>query len=112
MAVLNIAEILAANDVTIEEVKVPEWGKDAVVCVRGMTGLQYDTFERTRDAPNIRGRMLAWCLCDADGKPQTVTAEQAKALGEKSAMALDRCADVILRLSGLGSGDVEETEKN
>lgn len=112
MAELNIAEILAAKDTVIRTVPVPEWGKDATVCVRGMTGNEYDEFERTRSAANIRGRLLAWCLCTEAGESQKVTAEQAKLLGAKSCVALDRCCETILALSGVGGGELETTEKN
>ncbi len=111
MAILSIDEIIAANDVKVERVKVPEWGDEAEVCVRGMTGRQLD-FETSQDKPNVRARVVAWCLCDEDGKAINPSPEQVAKLGDKSGSAVNRICNVALRLSGIGGGALEDTEKN
>ena len=124
-AYLGREAILAAADLVTEDVHVPEWATadmpDPMVRVRGLTGKQRDEFEagmlkqRGRqmvpDMANLRAKIVALCVVDADG--QTVfTPADAAALGGKSAKAIDRVYEVAARLSGLKDEDVEELTGN
>lgn len=110
--------ILGASDITSEEVHVPEWG--GTVRVRGLTASQRDKFEAEsitsngKDSrvnyANIRARLVALAIVDENDAP-IFNAADVKALGEKSAQALDRIFDVARRLSGIGEQDVEELGK-
>ena len=118
-------DILQRQDITTEEVEVPEWG--GTVRVRGMSGVERDKFEASLLAPetpqkgrrrqaqarqtnieNIRAKLCAWCIVDEGGNRMFVDADLA-ALGAKSAAALDRVFGVAQRLSGITEEDVDET---
>lgn len=116
---LSRDEILKRTDLPTEEVEVPEWGGS--VTVRALSGKERDAFEASliqdrgkqgmvRQLGNARAKLVVRCLVDADG--QRLFADQdANALGETSAAALDRLFTVASRLSGLDEGDVEELGK-
>jgi hypothetical protein len=115
MGVLGREQILKADDVTTEEVAVPEWGGS--VLVRGLTGRQRDEFEAAlierrgkRAVPNtdnIRAKLVARCCVDEAGQ-RLFTDADAGELGNRSGAALDRVYEVAARLSGIGDEDLEE----
>ncbi len=119
--VLTREQILAAVDLKIEAVEVPEW--DSTVYVRNLTGRARDKFEASRYRlkdkskevevihDNTRAQLLALTLCDEDGKLLFTDADVA-ALGEKNAAVLDRLFDVARRLSGMRPEDTEDRRKN
>lgn len=116
---LTKEQILKAEDLPREEVKVPEWGGS--VFVRGLTALERDAWEnswwiregdtRKLNVVNLRARLAVLCVCDAAGKRLFDDAAAAD-LGAKSGAAVDRLYTVALRLSGMQPGAVEEAEKN
>jgi hypothetical protein len=116
---LNKQAILAASDIKSECVNVPEWGGD--VMVFGMTGRERDEFEgsivelkgqnQTLHMQNIRAKLCAISIRDAEGK-RMFDPSDVKALGDKSASALQRIFEVAQRLSGLTTDDVESLAKN
>lgn len=108
--------ILGADDRPTRVVEVPEWGGS--VRVRGLTGAERDAYETGLMSPrpdgsvranlsNVRGRLVVLACVDDDGN-RLFRDDDAKALGEKSAQALDRVFDIARRLSGLSDDDVEE----
>ncbi|MCC6347888.1 MAG: hypothetical protein IT388_11925 [Nitrospirales bacterium] len=116
---LNKDQILGAQDLTHEDVHVPEWG--GTVRIRMMTGSERDAFEAavyetkgkdvTVNRENFRAQLLARVLVDEEGKRLFSDAE-IKALGSKSAAALNRLFPVAQKLNGLAADDVEELTKN
>ena len=118
MKYLNRDDILKVSDIKIEEVEVPEWG--GAVYVKGMTGSERDQFEssivnqrgksHSVNMVNIRAKLSSQAICDPDGK-RLFTDADVKALGKKSAVALQRVFDVAQRLSGITSDDVDELAK-
>ena len=119
MAFLSKADILAAEDLPRETVRVPEWGGD--VLVRGLTGAQRDEFEasvvvgkgsnRDVNIKNLRAKLVALSVVDEAGA-LLFTDKDVDALGKKSAVALQRVFDTAQRLSGLSEADVEDLQKN
>ena len=112
--------ILGAQDIVTEDVTVPEWGGS--VRVTGLTGAERDRFEaamvtlkkggaRGVNLENIRARMAALAIVDADGQ-RLFTEADVRSLGGKSAAALERVFKVARRLSGLTEEDVEELAGN
>ena len=118
--------ILAASDITTEEVAVPEWG--GTVLVRGMTGHERNAYEDaiTKETPvgnraqkragqttrevlrdQIRASLVQWCVVDEQGA-HVFTVADIPALNAKSAAALERVVDVATRLSGMNDDDVEK----
>lgn len=117
---LTREQMLAAQDVTIESVFVPEWGGS--VYVRNLKGKLRDKFEGSRIRikdngkvemihDNTRARLLALTICDETGA-LLFEEEDIAALGEKNAAALDRIFDVAQRLSALRPQDLEQKVKN
>lgn len=115
---LTAADILGASDIVTERVDVPEWG--GYVYMRALTGKERDLFEESMidrntrkgqsakmKVDNVRAGLVARCLVDADGK-RKFNDSQISALGEKSALVLDRLFDKASQLSGIGANDVDD----
>jgi len=116
MSLLTKKDILEAKDFKEETVNVPEWGGE--VKLRGLTASERDAFEHAlfeqADSPGmkvVRSSLCARCIIDEKGK-RLFTDADIKALGEKSAIALNRVFKVAQKLSGLREEDVEELAKN
>lgn len=117
---LTREEILDTNDLQIEQVDVPDWG--GAVLVRGLTAAERDEFEssimdqRGQDVrvntENLRAKLVAFALVDADGNRIFTKPGDVKRLGQKSGRALDRIFAVAQRLSGFSEQDVEDLVKN
>lgn len=116
MALLSREAVLGAADRKTEDVAVPEWG--GTVRVRALSGVERDAYEagivqlradgsRSVNMRNLRGRLVSLSCIDEEGR-RLFTDEDAIALGDKSASALERVFDAARKLSGLSEGDVEE----
>lgn len=116
---LTREQILKADDLPRQEVEVPEWG--GAVHVRTLTGAERDEFEgeslqkrgrlREVNLENLRARLCALCIVDADGL-RLFNEMDVDKLGGKSAKALDRVFAVAQRMNGFTREDVEELVKN
>jgi hypothetical protein len=105
---LDAAAILAIDDIDTETVFVPEWKTS--VRVRAISAAERENLMRgsvviegkTRrfDAPQMRVKLAALAMVDADGK-RLFSNHQVEALGRKSAKAIDRVAEVAMRLAGM-----------
>ena len=119
MALLTKQDIINANDISTEDVAVPEWG--GTVRVRTLTAKERDAFEaglstgegkkRKADLVNIRAKLVGLCCVDESGA-RVFTDSEMLMLGTKSAAAVDRVFTVCQRLNGLSNEDVEDLEKN
>ena len=116
MAVLTKEQILAAEDLPSETLRVKEWGGD--VTVRTMTGAERDEYaiaisrldekQRTR---NIRARLLAMCVVNDQGE-RLFGESDIEALGKKSIKAINRVFAAAQRLNALTEADIEDLAKN
>ncbi len=103
---LSLQQILAAQDQPVA-VDVPQWG--GPVYIRPLTGAQWAEMEQMNKAEmqgDWRSQLVAWALCDSDGKPMGATVEQ---LSGCNAMALDLVATEVLKIT---TPDQQELEKN
>lgn len=110
MALLSRDQILDAADLKTEEVQVPEWGGS--VLVRGLNGTERDAYENglirmegqsaKSNLLNMRAKLVALCLVDEKGG-RLFADTDIRALGRKSAAALERVYEVAARLSGLAT---------
>lgn len=117
MDFLNKAALLAAAAAALprEQVDVHELGGFAFL--RGMSGTERDAWERSlvvgrgkrRDVntENVRAKLVARCLCDAEGT-RILTDADAVALGGLRVDVLQRLFEVAQRLCGVSDADVEE----
>ncbi|MBE7197882.1 MAG: hypothetical protein INR70_08775, partial [Parafilimonas terrae] len=107
--------ILSAPDIqtSLEPVDVPEWGVTVYVGV--MSGTDRDRFESVqvsdRKFDDVRARLVAACLRDAEGRP-VFTAADVPALGAKSGRVLDRLFSAAMRVNAIGPREIEELAGN
>lgn len=117
MDLLTRDEILAAQDIRTQDVEVPEWGGSVRVSV--MSGTARDRYESSLvdvegkyvALENLRARFVSVCVVD-DAGAMVFTTDDIKALGEKSADALDRVFKAASRLNGTGISGLEDAAKN
>lgn len=112
-------EILATEDLPLEEVYISEW--DKTVYVRNMTGLERDQYEASllenRDKStkerlsNVRASLVVVCTVDEQGN-RIFNNEDRVLVGGKSANALDKIVAAAQKLNGLADSDVEEIAGN
>ena len=120
---LSGAQILALEDLPVEDVEVPEWR--TTVRVRTLTGTERDQYEeslvvyktqgkkQTREMrmANARAKLVALTAVDESGA-RLFSADEVVRLGGKNAAALDRLFSAAMRLAGLTEADVEDLSKN
>lgn len=115
IVMLDRGMILAAQDLQTEVVPCPEWGGSVIV--RGLSGTDRDSFERSMldirgdnaelNWTNFRAKLICRTVVDGDGK-RLFTDADAATLGKKSALPIQRLFRVAQRLSGLGDDEVKE----
>lgn len=111
--------ILDADDQQYDVVECPEWG--GKVRVRGLSGTQRDAYEgslikgngadRQMNLANARAKMVVLAIVDENGR-QVFTGDDVRALGRKSAKALERVFDKARELSGMTQEDVDKLTEN
>jgi hypothetical protein len=110
---LTVSDILAASDITEEEVEVPEWGGS--VRIRGFTKVRQQELRRMAtdprngkiDGEKLEMQIFIYGVIDPKFEPVQQTE-----LKEKSAGALDRVLKRILAISGMSEDAVEEAVKS
>lgn len=115
MASLNRDQILEADDLKREEVKVPQWGGSVLVST--MNGKARDAWEQSLvngkgvNMENIRARLVAYTVVDENGN-RIFSDADIEALGRKSGAALERVVKVAQRLNKLSDQDLEDVKGN
>lgn len=116
---LTAADILKPDELPVHKVNVPEWGGEVYVAT--LRADERDVMEtaclelhKLNNSGGIRARIVATCLCDESGKRLFANniEEAATAIGQKSALGVQRVFNVASKLNGISSGDLEELEKN
>lgn len=82
--------ILAANDIKVEKIAIPEWGGDYYI--RIISGADRDAFEDAyadQKMKSFRVRFLVLSLCDEAGERIFADADVAE-LSKKSAVVINR----------------------
>lgn len=116
---LTAESILAATDLPRHEVDLTDTEWRGKVLLRVLTGTERDAWELAQAADkngkanrkNVRARMVAYCLINADGQ-RLFKDEHIDQLGKKSGAILDRLFDECLRINGMSEKGQTETEKN
>lgn len=112
-------QIFNANDIKVEQLTMDEWG-GVELELRAMTGKARAAFLNSSinpatgkvDLERMYPDLLIACVYDPeDGQPIFEAADR-EMLNSKSGKALERVAQVAMRLSGLSSDAAEEAEKN
>lgn len=113
---LTAEDILGAPRLKPVAVEVPEWG--GVVFVRSLRAAELDELqflwrseaEREED-PNWRGRLVALCACDEQGRP-LFGEHQASLVAQLDVAPLDRVFEAAQKLNGLSAKEKEAVRKN
>ena len=112
---LTKEQILAADDMGLLEVQVPEWGGS--VFIRVMTVGERDAYEndwvlnKSKGVDNFRAKFLAKCLCDEKGQRLFSESEVVQLAG-KSAKVMSRIWQRAMEHNALSEKEVEELAKN
>lgn len=112
---LTADQILAADDMGLKKVSVPEWGGD--VYIRVMSVAERDAYERKwigkRDQgiDNFRTQYLAGVLCDEGGK-LLFSRDQIDKLAQKSGAVMGRLFDEAMKHNRMTEEDVQELGKS
>jgi hypothetical protein len=112
---LSKEQILAADDMGLLEVEVPEWGGS--VFVRVMTVGERDSYEnewminKSKGVDNFRSKFLQRVLCDEKGELM-FTPSEVDWIAKKSARAITRLWEAAMKHNALASEDVEDLAKN
>lgn len=113
---LTKEQILAADDLAVEEVDIPQWG--GKVRIRTLTAGERDEFELdvfgSGEKPNLRdmrAKLLALTLIDPQGERLFAYDEVVK-LTKKSAAVMDMLFDKAQALNRMSRESVVEAEKN
>ena len=115
MAALTKDQIVAANDLGLLKVTVPDWGGD--VFIRVMTVGERDAYEREwigkreTGIDNFRAKFLARCLCDENGK-RLFSDEEVGLLASKNARTCSMLWSKAMSHNAITNDDVEELAKN
>lgn len=119
MTTLTRESILAVEDRETVSVPVPEWGQDAIVYVRSLTGAERDALEvgiadARKDGTlrlNQRARLVCAFACTSTGGTLFLPTD-IEVLTQKSAIALSRIVDAGLQLNAMREEDAQEAVKN
>lgn len=115
MPALTKDQILAANDVNLLKINVPEWGGD--VYIRVMTVGERDAYEnewqRKKDTgvDDFRTKFLVRCLVDEKGN-RLFDNGDVQRLAEKSARVMNRVWLAAMEHNNLSDASIEELAKN
>ena len=105
---LNKTAILAAGDIKLDKVSVPEWGGD--VYLKTISGIDRDQFEdgyQEQKMKNFRARFLVLTLCDEKGDRLFTDAEVAE-LAKKSSLVLNRLFEKAWSFNAFTNEAVED----
>jgi hypothetical protein len=100
--------ILAANDVRVEKMPVPEWGLD--VYVRTISGTEREEFEESYSEKKMKAfrvRFLVLTLCDESGE-RLFADKDVAALGSKSSVVINRLFEKAWGINALSSVAVDD----
>ena len=110
-------KILAAQDIPAEVVTIPEWGVD--VLVRGMSAgdritLMQNAFDQATQQVNmsiVYPDVVVACAFDPASDEAIFTDADKPAILAKSSAAVEKLANVGLRLSGIGKDEQDAAGK-
>lgn len=119
MKALTKDDIVAASDLPLTEVPVPEWG--GIVYLRPLAGWERDQWDLECGKAEIAGaiapdefraRLLAKGLVDETGAAIFNKREDVAVLARKNAAVIARLHKKLCLLSGIGKEAQEQAEKN
>lgn len=123
MADLSFEDIVVADDCKMEALVIKEWkdkeGNPGTVYIRQMTAREQDKFEQDCQGKNggpnlinIRAKMVAVCLVNAQGEKICKDESAVLKLSAKSGAVLNRIIDKITELNRITEEDLDKIAKN
>lgn len=110
------ADILAANDLRLEQLEVPEWKVN--LWIRAWDGHARSRHEdRARSLSKggstkfLREHIVAISVCDEEGRLVFDEDKDLEALSKKSAVVLDRIVAQALRVNAITADDLDDLKK-
>lgn len=111
-------KIFAANDIPDETLHVPEWNVDLLM--KGMTAGErvklmqsaYDVKTEQVNMSRVYPDVVVACSFDPETNEPVFTDADKEALMSKSSAAIEKIADVGLRLSGIGKEQQDAAGKD
>lgn len=109
--ILSAADILAADDMKLVEVDVPEWG--GTVYLRPLSALEALELRESdnTDRKHSAMKLTFLCCCNEDGS-QMFTNEDVEKLSKKSLSAMLKIQKVAMQINGLSGGTVEAVKND
>ena len=115
-AELSREQILSVTDLRRETLAIPEWGGDIIV--RGMAAFERDKIltaidpsKSTMTDSQLKATLCFQCVINLQGQ-RVFTEADIDILQTKTPLVLDKIANRILGLSGVGEAAVTSIEKN
>ena len=119
MAILNMKQILSADDLESQTMTIPEWGGEVII--RTMTEAERSKIEASVIQQNgsnqsvnmerYKVKVVVASLVDEEGK-RLFTQKNIDALRQKSARPINRIVNAAQKLNGISDDDVEELMGN
>lgn len=113
---LDRAGVLAARDIRWERVDVPEWGNGAFVYLKALSvedTRKLSSTTATQEGTRFYGYALCLSMCDEHGAPLLDFPDSVVPLLENNTLGtIERLYRITERLSGLGTKEREDAEKN
>lgn len=106
------SRILAANDIKIEKISIPEWGGDYYVKI--ISGTDRDAFEEgyaEQKMKAFRVRFLVLALCDENGE-RIFEDKDVVELGKKSSVVINRVFEDAWKINAFTPEAVETLGKD
>lgn len=114
MAILSVAEIMAAEDVTTQEVPVEEWG-GSVMCRsishRTMRNIKEKVRKNNSDDEIHEDEIEKWVFIEGMVEPK-ITEEEYEHLLDKSTSAINKILKAIMGSTKADDKAVKEQEKS
>jgi hypothetical protein len=115
--VLSKSDILGRTALRTKEIEIPEW--NGSVLIRELTQnertevelLVWDGKENKDVMRKLKVNLVILSVIDTEGK-RLFDEKDYDELSKKSASAIDRISDAILKLSGITGKETKEIEKN
>jgi len=106
------SRILAANDIKVQKIVIPEWGGDYYVKI--ISGTERDAFEEgyaEQKMKAFRVRFLVLALCDESGE-RIFKDEDVVELGKKSSVVINRVFEEAWKVNAFTQEAVDALGKD
>jgi len=115
MSIQTLEQFQTSFGSTPVEIKLGQFGKDAVFYLKPLSSVDRDNFEASiigpdgnkRNLINLRARLVACAWCDKDGK----LIGSPKQIGELRTDLIGALFNEIRTMNGMDKDDVEEAKK-